>query len=208
MNDFEPPVVPNPAASAPAATGPRRLVFAVGGGIACYKAAAAVSRIVQAGLGVQVLMSEAATRFVTPLTFRSLSGREVVTSMWDAGEHPSSPHVGLARDALAMLVAPATADLIARLAHGRCDEIIGLTACALPRQTPLLLAPAMNAQMWENPITQRNVQTLSELRGVQWIGPDTGYQACRTQGAGRMVEPTVLAEAVLGLAGSVGQPRS
>jgi len=177
----------------------RRILVALSGGIACYKVPPLVSHLVQAGAEVEVAMSEAATRFVGPLTFRSLTGRPVVSDLWEAGAHPESPHVASARRAELVIVAPATADLIARLAAGLAGDAPTLIACALPRATPVLLAPAMNAEMWANPIVQRNLATLTETLGYHRVGPETGWQACRTEGAGRMSEPEVILEAAAGL---------
>lgn len=177
----------------------RSVVVALGGGIACYKIAGLVSKLTQCQATVQVLMTEAATRFVGPLTFQSLSGRPVITSIWHSHDHPEAPHIGHARAADLMLIAPATADLIAKLAAGICDDVVSLTACALPRATPVLLAPAMNEQMWENPITQRNVVTVREVLGYHQVGPDSGWQACRTLGAGRMSEPEAILAAATAL---------
>ncbi len=174
----------------------KRLLIGLSGGISCYKTATLVSRLVQQGADVRVLMTEAATQFVGPLTFQSLSGKPVLTSIWQADDHPDSQHVGLARWCDAMVIAPATANTIARLAHGLADDILSLTVCALPRTTPLLLAPAMNADMWDNPIVQQNVTTLRSLPNVTLVGPDSGWQACRTEGAGRMSEPEAILEAI------------
>lgn len=174
----------------------RKVLLAVGGGIACYKVATVASRLAQAGAKVRVIMTESATRFVAPLTFEALSGNKVLTSIWQSDDHPESQHVGLARWCELMIVAPATADLIAKLAAGLCDDLVSLTACALPRHTPVLLAPAMNTQMWENPVTQRNLATIRQLLGYQTVGPEEGWQACRTSGAGRMSEPEAILAAV------------
>lgn len=185
----------------------RRILVALSGGIACYKTATLVSRLVQHGADVRVLMTQAATRFITPLTLQSLSGHPVLTSQWESDDRPDAQHVGLARWCDLMILAPATADLIARIAHGLCDDVVSLTACALPRSTPVLLAPAMNEQMWENPLTQRNLQTLREVLGYQTVGPESGWQACRTSGAGRMSEPdAILAAALRILAAKAAQP--
>lgn len=170
----------------------RKIVVGVTGGISCYKACTLVSRLAQAGAQVRVVMTESATRFVQPLTFEALSNAPVVTSVWGQVEHRDSQHVNLARWCDLMVVAPATADFIGKLAAGLCDDIVSLTATALPREprmTPVLLAPAMNAQMWANPVVQRNVRTVQELLGYQLVGPAEGWQACRTEGAGRMSEP-------------------
>lgn len=187
---------PSPAGSSPLSG--RRVAVALTGGIACYKTATLVSRLVQSGADVRVLMTEAATKFVGPLTFQSLSGKAVLTSIWQADDRPDSQHVGVARWCELLVIAPASADIIARIAHGLTSDVVTLTASALPRQTPVLIAPAMNAQMWENPITQRNVQTLRELLQYELVGPDAGWQACRTQGAGRMSDPEVIYQAVAG----------
>ena len=173
----------------------KKILVVLTGGIACYKTATLVSRLVQSGAGVTVLMTEAATRFIAPLTFESLSGRAVITSPWEQVEHLDSQHVALARAADLMIVAPATANTIAHFAAGTCDNAVTTAAMALPRDTPVLLAPAMNAQMWENPITQHNLKTVKELLGYHTVGPETGWQACRTEGTGRMSEAEAILEA-------------
>jgi phosphopantothenoylcysteine decarboxylase/phosphopantothenate--cysteine ligase len=178
------------------------VIVAVTGGIAAYKTATVVSRLAQHGAAVQVLMTDAAQRFVAPLTFEALSGRPVVTSIWQQRQHHDSQHVSLARWCEILIVAPASADIIAKIAAGICDDIVSLTASALPSETPVLLAPAMNEQMWANPITQRNLATVRELLGYHTIGPETGWQACRTAGAGRMSEP----DAVVAAAGQMLRP--
>ncbi len=183
----------------------RKVAVAVTGGIACYKVAALVSRLSQAGATVRVLMTEAATRFVGTLTFESLSGAPVASSIWEAQEHHDSQHVGLARWCELLIVAPATADTIAKVAAGICDDIVSLTLCALPCQTPVLLAPSMNEQMWNNPITQRNMATVQRVLGYHVVGPETGWQACRTEGAGRMSEPEAILEAAAKLLPPLGR---
>ncbi len=178
----------------------RKILVGVTGGISCYKTCTLVSRLAQAGAQVRVVMTESATKFVQPLTFEALSNAPVVTSVWQQVEHKDSQHVNLARWCDLFVVAPATADFMAKLAAGICDDIVSLTACALPRspkRTPVLLAPAMNAQMWENPVTQRNVQTVQTLLGYELVGPAEGWQACRTEGAGRMSEPDEILNAVI-----------
>ena len=175
------------------------VLVAVGGGIACYKAAAVVSFLAQAGAEVRVAMTESATRFVTPLTFQSLSGQPVVTSVWQAHDHHDSQHVGLATRTQLAIICPATADLIARLAAGLADDAVTLTALALPPTAKVLLAPSMNARMWQHPITQRNLNTLTREMGYQTIGPVQGWQACRTEGPGRMAEPADIVAAAQAL---------
>ena len=175
----------------------RRILVGVTGGIAAYKTATLVSRLVQAGGDVRVIMTDAATRFVGPLTFQSLSGHPVLTSMWEADDRPDSQHVGLARWCDAYVIAPCTADTLAKLAAGLTSDLVSLTAVALPSDTPLLLAPAMNADMWTHPIVQRNLTTLRELLpNLHEVGPAEGWQACRTSGGGRMAEPEAIFNAL------------
>ncbi|MEM9752738.1 MAG: flavoprotein [Planctomycetota bacterium] len=176
----------------------RRILVGVSGGIAAYKTATLVSRLVQGGADARVIMTEAATRFITPLTLQSLSGHPVLTSVWDHDDRPDSQHVGLARWCELLVVAPCSADMIAKLAAGLTPDVVSLTACALPAETPLLLAPAMNADMWANPIVQRNLGTLRDaLPNLQEVGPEDGWQACRTSGGGRMAEPESIAAAIV-----------
>ncbi|MEM1355101.1 MAG: flavoprotein [Planctomycetota bacterium] len=178
----------------------RRVVVALSGGIACYKVATLVSRLVQAGAEVRVLMTEAATRFITPLTLQSLSGHTVLTSLWDHDDRPDSQHIGIARWAEALVLAPCSADMMGKLAHGLTPDVVSLACSALPNSTPLLLAPAMNADMWANPIVQRNLGLLREhLTNVHEVGPEEGWQACRTLGGGRMSEPEAIRDALIGL---------
>ncbi len=193
----------SPADSQPSSslTG-RKVLLGVSGGIACFKAAALCSMLVQSGAAVRVVMTRAARKFIGPVTFQALTGQAVITSIWQRDDHPESQHVGLARWCEAMVIAPATADLIARLAAGLCDDPVTLAAAALPRNTPLLLAPAMNEQMWESPITQRNLATLREMLRCKVIGPSEGWQACRTAGPGRMSEPAQIIEALAGVIGA------
>ncbi|MEM6507631.1 MAG: flavoprotein, partial [Planctomycetota bacterium] len=130
---------------------------------------------------------------------QSLSGHPVMTSVWDHDDRPDSQHVGLARWCDLFVVAPCTADTLAKLAAGLTPDPVTLTACALPAETPLLLAPAMNADMWAHPVVQRNLTTLRDLLPtLHEVGPDTGWQACRTSGAGRMAEPEAILENIIG----------
>ena len=181
----------------------RKILIALSGGIACYKTATLVSRLVQAGADVRVIMTEAATKFITPLTLQSLSGHTVLTSMWDHDDRPDSQHVGLARWCEALCIAPCSADMIAKLAHGLTPDIVSLTASALPATTPLLLVPAMNADMWANPVCQRNLGLLRELLpNLNEVGPEDGWQACRTNGGGRMSEPEAIRDALIAIVGN------
>lgn len=177
----------------------RRLLVAVTGGIAAYKAAWVVSRLAQAGAEVTVAMTEAATHFVTPLTFQALSGRAVYTSPWQHLESKDPQHIALASAIDAAVVAPCTMDCLARLACGRADDVVSLILSAIDRsRTPVLLAPAMNAVMWSQPATQRNIQTL-RADGFRILGPAEGWQACRNIGPGRMSEPEEILDALADL---------
>ena len=197
----------DPAKLAPV-FGSRRILIGVSGGIAAYKACTVVSRLAQAGAEVTVLMTDAATRFVTPLTFQALSARPVYTSQWQHSEAHDPQHIALADRCDAALIAPCTMDMMAKLATGRTDDVITLVLTgrtddvitlvlsAIDRaKTPVLLAPAMNDAMWNQASTRRNAATL-EQDGFTLVGPGTGWQACRHVGTGRMVEPEDLIEAL------------
>lgn len=174
----------------------QRVFVGVTGGIAAYKTAMLVSRLAQAGAEVTVAMTEAATHFVTPLTFQALSGRPVYTSAWEHIESSDPQHISLAKGCRAAVVAPCTMDCLAKLATGRTDDVVTLILSAMDRgNTPVLLAPAMNTVMWEQPSTQRNIKML-KADGFTIIGPEDGWQACRNVGPGRMSEPDVLLDAV------------
>jgi phosphopantothenoylcysteine decarboxylase/phosphopantothenate--cysteine ligase len=174
----------------------RRILIGVSGGIAAYKVCTVVSRLAQAGTEITVLMTEAATRFVTPLTFQALSARPVYTSPWQHTEANDPQHIALADRCDAALVAPCTMDMMAKLVTGRTDDVISLALSAIDRsKTPVLLAPAMNDAMWNQPSTKRNAAQL-EADGFRLVGPGTGWQACRHVGTGRMVEPEDLIEAL------------
>ena len=163
----------------------KRIALGVTGGIAAYKAAELVRLLIKQGATVQVAMSEAATRFVTPVTFQALSGHPVFTDQWDPRMANNMAHIDLSREADVLLVAPATADFLAKVANGLADDL--LSTLTLARDCPLLVAPAMNKQMWENPATQRNIATLRG-DGVTLLGPAAGEQACGESGLGRMIE--------------------
>jgi phosphopantothenoylcysteine decarboxylase/phosphopantothenate--cysteine ligase len=172
----------------------RHLLVALSGGIAGYKIAELVRLLTQAGSTVQVMMTEAACQFITPVTMQALSGRPVILDQWDASAPNNMHHINASREADAMLVAPASADMIAKLAQGRADDIVSLTALARPAgRCPLLVAPAMNREMWGHPATQRNVAQLRADGGRIW-GPAAGSQACGEVGDGRMLEAADLAE--------------
>lgn len=165
------------------------IVVGVSGGIAAYKVCSVVSALAQSGADVTVAMTPGATKFVTPMTFQALSARPVITSMWEHEVHADPQHVALARGARAVLVAPATMNTIARLANGFADDPVSLILSAVDvSATPVVLAPSMNEQMWNQPSTRRNVKQLAG-DGYLFSGPAGGWQACRTVGAGRMAEP-------------------
>ncbi len=175
----------------------RHIVLGLTGGIACYKSAELVRLLTKAGATVQVIMTEAAEAFITPVTMQALSGRAVVTSQWDAREPNNMAHINLGREADAVIVAPASADFIAKLAQGRADELLSLLCLARPRERcALLVAPAMNREMWSHPATQRNVATLAQ-DGTLILGPGSGDQACGEVGDGRMLEPAELLDELI-----------
>lgn len=173
----------------------RKIVIGVTGGVAAYKSAELVRLLVKAGAEVHVVLTEAGARFVTAVTFQALSGNPVWTDLWDARVPNNMAHIDLGREADAILVAPATADFIARLAQGRADDL--LTTLCLARDVPLIVAPAMNRQMWEAPATRRNVAQVLE-DGITVFGPAAGEQACGEVGMGRMLEPEELFERLEG----------
>src|SRR5215813_9986745 len=171
----------------------RRVLLGVTGGIAAYKVAELSRLLIRNNVDVQVAMTEAATRFVTPATFQALTGKPVITDLWDASFPNHMAHIELSRGVDAIVVAPASADFLAKLAHGLADDLLSTTCLA--RNCPLLVAPAMNREMWDNPATRRNVEQLMR-DGVALIGPASGDQACGEVGMGRMVESRDIAEAV------------
>ncbi len=170
-----------------------RLLLGLTGGVAAYKAAELARMLIQSGVEVQVVMTQSACRFIGTTTMQSLTGKPVFTDLWDDRVANNMAHIDLSRNADAILIAPASADFISKLAHGLADDLLS-TLC-LARKCPLLIAPAMNSQMWDHPATQRNLAML-RLDGVTVLDPDSGEQACGETGMGRMLEPSVLAEAV------------
>lgn len=174
---------------------PKKVLLGLTGGVAAYKAAELVRRLGDRGIEVHVVMTQAACGFITPATLQALSGHPVYTDMWDGRIANGMPHIELSRDKQAIVVAPATADFLAKAALGLADDLLS-TLC-LARDCPLIVAPAMNRQMWEHPATQRNVAQLKR-DGVIVLGPDNGDQACGETGMGRMLEADALAEAISG----------
>ena len=177
----------------------KKILVGISGGIAAYKAASVVSALRQAGHDVQVAMTPAACQFITPLTLPALSQKEVRTELFPA--HPTAdkgqlyPHLYPATEADLFAILPATADLIAKLAYGFGDDIVSASALSLSKPCIKIFCPAMNTQMWENPVVQGNVQTL-ENRGWKRIGPESGLMACGTEGAGRMSEPAIIVDVI------------
>jgi phosphopantothenoylcysteine decarboxylase / phosphopantothenate---cysteine ligase len=171
----------------------KTVVLGVTGCIAAYKACEVARALVRSGVGVKVVMTEAATRFVGPLTFRTLTGEPVVTSLWDDPTASRVFHVSLAEEADVFLVAPCTANVLAKLAHGRADDM--LTTAALATEAPLVLAPAMNTHMWRDDSTRANLAALSE-RGAVVVEPASGELACGDVGEGRLAEVDAIVEAV------------
>ncbi len=170
------------------------IVVGVTGGIAAYKTCYVASQLVQRGAGVTCVMTRSARRFVTPLTFETLTGRKVLTSLWRSNVSSDPQHIHLAQRADLCIVAPATANIIAKIAHGIADDVLSTVLIAL--QCPLIVAPAMNSAMWANRVVADNIRRLTEI-GHEIVGPATGWQACRTIGPGRMEEPDVIVAAAI-----------
>lgn len=181
----------------------KKIILGLTGGVACYKAAELTRALGKAGASVQVVMTDAATHFMTAVTMQALSGKPVYTDQWDARIPNNMPHIDLSRDADAIVIAPCSADFIFKLAHGACNDLLSTLCVARPMTLPLLVAPAMNVEMWQNPATQRNVQQL-KADGIMVLGPDAGDQACGETGMGRMLEPEQLLEEVI----AAFQPKS
>ncbi|MFZ6753758.1 bifunctional phosphopantothenoylcysteine decarboxylase/phosphopantothenate--cysteine ligase CoaBC [Undibacterium sp. Dicai25W] len=169
----------------------KTIVLGLTGGVACYKVAELTRALGKAGASVQVVMTNAATQFITPVTMQALSGNTVYTDQWDARIHNNMPHIDLTRDADAIVIAPCSTDFMFKLAHGACDDLLSTLCVARPAHVPLLIAPAMNVEMWQNPATQRNVAQI-KADGIQVMGPGSGDQACGETGMGRMLEPEQL----------------
>ena len=172
----------------------KKIVLGISGGIAAYKAPELARQLMQEGASVQVVMTEAAKQFVTPVTMQALTGNPVYLSQWDSTIPNNMAHIELSRSADAILIAPASADLMAKLSLGLADDL--LTTLCLARDCPLLITPAMNKQMWEHAATQRSAQRLLD-DGVALLGPASGFQACGEVGMGRMLEPAEITEQVI-----------
>jgi len=181
----------------------RQVVVGVCGGIAAYKVADLVSRLAQSGAGVTVAMTPEAHRFVAPLTFQALSGRPVYTDIFTLPQSSDPQHVRVTENADVMVVAPATAHMLAKVSSGLCDDIVSLLICAAA--CPVLFAPAMNNRMWENAIVRHNVARLKAF-GYHFVGPEEGWLACRSVGPGRMSEPAAILEAAAALVAKIRRP--
>jgi len=174
----------------------KHIVLGLTGGVACYKAAELARAMIKAGASVQVVMTEAARHFITPVTMQALTGKPVFTDQWDSRISNNMAHIDLTRHADAILISPCSADFMRKLVHGAADDLLSTLCLARPSTVPLLVAPAMNVEMWENPATQRNVVQLKQ-DGVALCGPTAGEQACGETGLGRMLEPEQLLEMLL-----------
>jgi phosphopantothenoylcysteine decarboxylase/phosphopantothenate--cysteine ligase len=173
----------------------KKIVLGLTGGIACYKAAELLRGLIKSGADVQVVMTDAATHFITPVTMQALSGRAVYIDQWDPQIPNNMAHIVLTRDADAIVIAPCSADFMAKLAQGRCDDLLSTLCVARPHTLPILIAPAMNVEMWQHPATRRNVTQL-RADGVTILDPESGAQACGETGMGRMLEPSRLLEEI------------
>ena len=185
------------------ATG-RRIALGVTGGIAAYKAAEIVRGLARSGAEVHVIMTAHARQFITPLTLQTLSGQRVIADPWDLSQGADIQHIALTRGLDLLLVAPATADILAKFAHGIADDFLSTFYLAVT--APVAVAPAMNLWMWEHPATRANLETLA-ARGVRVIDPGVGELACGEEGVGRMAEPEAIVEAALALAGAPADAR-
>lgn len=174
----------------------KKILLGLTGGVACYKAAELTRALVKAGTTVQVVMTASATRFITAVTMQALSGKPVYVDQWDTRIDNNMPHIDLSRQADAIVVAPCSANFIAKLAHGTCDDLLSTLCLARPPAKPLLIAPAMNVEMWQNPATQRNVAQL-RTDGIELLGPAPGDQACGETGMGRMLVPAAIVEEII-----------
>lgn len=173
----------------------KNIVLGLTGGIACYKAAELARGLIKAGAHCQVVMTEAARHFITPVTMQALSGKPVFTDQWDSRIANNMAHIDLSRHADAILIAPCSADFMRKLVHGAADDLLSTLCLARPANVPLLVAPAMNVEMWDNPATQRNATQLKK-DGITLLGPAAGDQACGEVGLGRMLEPEQLLESL------------
>ena len=176
----------------------RELLLCVTGGIACYKAADLASKLTRAGASVTVAMTENACRFVTPLTFQAVTRNRVFTDLWPDVQDHDSGHISLTERADLMIVAPATANMLGKIARGIADDLVSTMAMAAAGACEMLVAPAMNSRMWNSPALQDNIKTL-DARGVRFVGPNDGPLACGTTGPGRMAEPHEIVSTIINI---------
>lgn len=174
----------------------KKILLGLTGGVACYKAAELARGLGKAGASVQVVMTQAATQFITTVTMQALTGNTVYTDQWDARIENNMPHIDLTRGIDAIVIVPCSTDFIFKLAHGACDDLLSTLCVARPHGVPLMIAPAMNVEMWQNPATQRNIAQVQQ-DGIKLLGPDSGDQACGEVGYGRMLEPEQLLEEII-----------
>jgi len=174
----------------------KKILLGLTGGVACYKAAELARALGKAGASVQVVMTQAATQFITPVTMQALTGNTVYTDQWDARIANNMAHIDLTRGIDAIVIVPCSTDFIFKLAHGACDDLLSTLCVARPHGVPLMVAPAMNVEMWQNPATQRNVAQIKQ-DGILLLGPEAGAQACGEVGLGRMLEPQQLLEEII-----------
>ncbi|QDT33040.1 bifunctional phosphopantothenoylcysteine decarboxylase/phosphopantothenate--cysteine ligase CoaBC [Thalassoglobus polymorphus] len=174
----------------------KEILIGITGGIAAYKVAELTSQLVQQGAGVTVAMTDSAQKFIGKTTFQALTGRPVYTELFEPQEHFIGEHIGLARRADLLLIAPATANVIGRMAHGLADDL--LTTLALAVTCPVVIAPAMNNEMWSKPSVQRNLTQLKE-DGIHMVGPDEGWLSCQSIGPGRMSSPDAILKTLINL---------
>ncbi len=174
----------------------RKILLGISGGIAAYKAADLASKLTGAGAAVRTIMTENACKLIAPITLEAVTGQPVYTSMWQGPQDFKIGHVQIADWADLVVAAPATANLIAKVAGGICDDLLTTTLCVC-WDKPVLLAPAMNGQMWANPVVQRNLTVLQEQLKFKTVGPETGRLACGTEGIGRMAEVPQIIDAIL-----------
>ena len=177
------------------------ILLGVTGGIAAYKAANLASKLTTKGALVDCILTRNAAKLVRPRTFQAVTQRPVHTSMWKIAGDFNINHIGLAETARIVVVAPATANIVAKLAHGICDDLLSTTLCAC-HEKPILLAPAMNDKMWTNPVVQKNIEMLGKMK-IETIGPETGHLACGTEAVGRMSEPTDILKRIEQIAESI-----
>lgn len=174
----------------------KKIILGLTGSVACYKIAELTRLLIQQGASLDIVMTTSACRFITPMTMQALSGKPVYISQWDDRTPNHMPHINLSRDADAIIIAPCSANFIFKLAHGACDDLLSTICIAKPLHVPILIAPAMNVEMWENPATQRNIIQV-EKDNVTLLGPQSGMQACGEEGMGRMLEPAQLLEKII-----------